>query len=126
MQYVDLFYSFLFRGTQTDPTWRETFAPSCHLPRTRPRSITTWPKASCRPRFPLCLPILLVICEGKSFLTLGTTCWKQAASFHQGLLFMPSTEKSSPVMAGKWQEYQGRRRRVCRVCPGTPNIWHLI
>ena len=89
-----------FRETQIDPKWRETFVLSCHRPRTLPPSITTWSKASCHPLSRLCLPILLVMCAGKSFSTLGTTCWKQAASFHQELPFMLSMGKSSQIMAG--------------------------
>ena len=89
-----------FRETQIDPKWKETFVLSCRRPRTLPPSITTWSKASCHPLSRLCLPILLVMCAGKSFSTLGTTCWKQAASFHQELPFMPSMGKSSQIMAG--------------------------
>ena len=89
-----------FRETQIDLRWRETFVLSCHRPRTLPPSITTWSKASCHPLSRLCLPILLVMCAGKSFSTLGTTCWKQAASFHQELPFMLSMGKSSQIMAG--------------------------
>ena len=89
-----------FRETQIDLKWRETFVLSCHRPRTLPPSITTWSKASCHPLSRLCLPILLVMCAGKSFSTLGTTCWKQAASFHQELPFMLSMGKSSQIMAG--------------------------
>ena len=59
-----------------------------------------WSIASCHPLSRLCLPILLVMCAGKSFSTLGTTCWKQAASFHQELPFMLSMGKSSQIMAG--------------------------
>ena len=73
---------------------------SFHRPRTLPPSITTWSKASCHPLSRLCLPILLAMCAGKSFSTLGTTCWKQAASFHQELPFMLSMGKSSQIMAG--------------------------
>ena len=89
-----------FRETQIDLKWRETFVLSCRRPRTLPPSITTWSKASCHPLSHLCLPILLVMCAGKSFSTLGTTCWKQAASFHQELPFMLSMGKSSQIMAG--------------------------
>ena len=99
--YVELTkFNSYFRETQIDLKWRETFVLSCHRPRTLPPSITTWSKASCHPLSRLCLPILLVMCAGKSFSTLGTTCWIQAARFHLELLFTPSMGKSYLTMAG--------------------------